>query len=248
VLLASQRLAEVAGVVHGFTTRSGGVSEGELHSLHLGLGGEAQADLLENWRRVAAALGLPRENITVAEQVHGSSVWEGDRGKGPLVPIGEADALVCTAPGQGVAVRVADCVPILLAVPGGVAAVHAGWRGTAQGIVKEGVNALCRATGAVPSEVVAAVGPRIGACCYAVGPEVVEGIGVHVAPDLFVSQRGAATHVDLGAANAAQLKTAGVTDIDVLDACTACESRFFSYRGDGPGTGRLAAVIGLEGA
>ncbi len=215
--------------------------------MHLGLGDEAQGDLSENWRRVAAALGLPRENITVAQQVHGACVLEGDTGLGPLVPIGKADALVCTAPGQGVAVRVADCVPILLAVPGGVAAVHAGWRGTAKGIVKEGVSALCLATGAEPSQVVAAVGPRIGACCYAVGPEVVEGIGVHVAPDLFVSQRGSATHVDLGAANAAQLQAAGVTDIDVLDACTDSEPRFFSHRGDGPGTGRLAAVIGLEG-
>jgi YfiH family protein len=246
MMLASQRLATVPGVVHGFTTRNGGVSRGELHSLHLGLEGEAPGNLAENWRRVASALGLSRENITVAEQVHGACVLEGNAGFGPMVAIGEADALVCTAPGQGVAVRVADCVPILLAVPGGVAAVHAGWRGTAQGIAKQGVSALCLATGADPAEVVAAVGPRIGACCYAVGPEVVEGIGVHVAPEVFVSQRGSATHVDLGAANAAQLQAAGVTDIDVLDACTACESRFFSHRRDGPGTGRLAAVIGLE--
>jgi YfiH family protein len=247
MLLASQRLARVDGVVHGFTTRNGGVSQGELSSLHLGWGGAAAGDLAENWRRVAVALGLPRENIAVAEQVHGACVLEGDTGLGPMVPIGEGDALVCTAPGHGVAVRVADCVPILLAAPGGVAAVHAGWRGTAQGIAKQGVWALCRATGADPAQVVAAVGPRIGACCYAVGPEVVEGIGVHVAPEVFVSQRGSATHVDLGAANAAQLQAAGVMDIDVLEACTACESRFFSHRGDGPGTGRLAAVIGLEG-
>jgi YfiH family protein len=247
MLLASQRLAKVAGVVHGFTTRDGGVSRGELCSLHLGWRGDAPGDLAENWRRVAEALGLPWDHISVAEQVHGARVLEGDTGLGPLVPIGEADALVCTTPGHGVAVRVADCVPILLAVPGGVAAVHAGWRGTAQGIAKQGVSALCLATGADPVEVVAAVGPRIGACCYVVGPEVVEGIGVHVAPEVFVSQRGSATHVDLGAANAAQLLAAGVTDIDVLDACTACEPRFFSHRGNGPGTGRLAAVIGLEG-
>ncbi len=248
MLLASKRLSAMSGVVHGFTTREGGVSQGPLASLHLGLKGEAQGNLEENWGRVGAALGFPPENITVVDQVHGADVLQGDEGQGPWVPIGEADALVCTAPGQAVAVRVADCVPILLAVPGGVAAVHAGWRGTAKGIVKEGVWVLCKAAGADPSQVVAAVGPRIGACCYAVGPEVVEGIRVHVAPDLFVSQKGAATHVDLGAANAMQLRSLGVADIDVLPVCTACEPRFFSYRRDGPGTGRLAAVIGLEGA
>ena len=136
MLVRAENLSELAGIVHGFTTRSGGVSEGELESLNLGWRAhEDQNSLEENWERVGDTLGVPADSIAMVDQVHGDIVLPANEGGGVHRPVGKADGLVCTAPGYGVAVRVADCVPILLACESGVAALHAGWRGTAAAIV-----------------------------------------------------------------------------------------------------------------
>ena len=138
----------------------------------------------------------------------------------------------------------ADCVPVLLASPRGVAAVHAGWRGTAAGIVQVAVEHLCSRTGCRPADVLAAVGPCISVEAYEVGEEVVSGISERVPPEVFVDRCRARPHVDLKAANRWLLEDAGVLEVDVLPHCTWGDRRFFSHRRDGELTGRQAAVIG----
>jgi len=247
-LLRGVALGAVAGVVHGFTTRAGGVSEGGLATLNLARRPqERDAARVENWRRAIRALhpDLCSEAVALVHQVHGARALVVEAGRGPLEPVGEADALVTTVPGVVLAVRTADCVPVLLAAPGGVAAAHAGWRGTVAGVVPAAVRALCEATGADPAEVVAAVGPHIGGDAYEVGPEVVAGLRDAGLPDAaFLRPRpGARDHVDLGGAVEAQLRAAGVPHVDRLGACTFSEARFYSHRRDGASTGRQAALV-----
>jgi purine-nucleoside/S-methyl-5'-thioadenosine phosphorylase / adenosine deaminase len=248
-LLRAAALSRVLGVVHGFTTRLGGVSEGPLRSLNLARRpGEQEGRLRENWRRVGAALlpGLGAERMALVDQVHGAQVLEATRPTGPLATLGPADALITTRPGVVLAVRTADCAPVLLAAPGGVAAIHAGWRGVAGGVVTAAVEALCARAHVDPSQVRAAVGPCIGPAAFEVGDEVLDAL--EPAVPLFercLTRPGPRPHVDLARAIRHQLRAAGVGEVDVVAYCTAGRSELFSHRADGPDTGRQAAVIAL---
>ncbi len=247
-LLRGAGLGAMRGVAHGFTTRDGGVSTGPYATLNLARrDGESDAALRTNWDRVLKALGV--EHAAVVHQVHGADVIHVEAGRGPLDPLGDADALVTTSPGVALAIRVADCVPVLLAAPGGVAAAHAGWRGTVGGVVERALDALCEATGADPSAVVAAVGPHITGESYEVGPEVIEGLRATGLPDDVFLRRvpGKRDHADLGAAVEAQLRRRGVPVVDRVAGCTFREARFFSHRRDGAGTGRMVGVIARIG-
>ena len=246
MLLTSPRLSALPGVVHGFSTRHGGCSLGPLDSLNLAWDRGDEADNRENWRRVCAAVGLPECAVSVVHQVHGDGVWAARPGGDPLKAQADADAVFTQRPNELVAVRTADCVPILLAGPGVVAAVHAGWRGTAKGIVGLAVTAICDSAQCEPSQLVAAIGPGIGLDAYEVGEEVVDGLSRLVEPQHFLRRGGARPHVDLKAANAAILTHAGVLDIDVLPHCTHSDEAFFSHRREGASTGRMAAVIGFQ--
>lgn len=247
MLLRSSLLANQPGVLHGFTGRVGGVSEGQLSSLNLARRpGEQDRHLTENWRRVLHALGAPEARVAVANQVHGDRVLSGDGATGPLEPLGDADAVLVTRPGQLAAVRVADCVPVLLSAPGGVAAVHAGWRGTALGIVTRAVEALCDATGAAPAQISAAIGPCIGPCCYSVGEEVGQAVSQRAGDAGVLRRFGDTLYVDLAAANESMLRHAGVWQVDTLSVCTRCSGEHFSHRGDGPDTGRQIGIIGIS--
>jgi len=249
-LLRSPALSALTGVAHGFTGRRGGVSEGPLASLNLARRpGERDAALVANWSAAMSAAGLSGP-IALMNQVHGAEVLEVLEGSGPLAVAGDADALLTRAPGVALAVRVADCVPVLLAAPSGaprgaaIAAVHAGWRGTAARIVEAAVDAVCEASGARPETLVAAIGPAIGPCCYEVSQEVADAIcaaGGRALP----GPRGR-PHLDLREANAAQLRGRGVTTIDFVGPCTRCSPDHYSHRGDGPATGRQVGLIALR--
>lgn len=206
---------------HGFT----GVAHGDLRP------GAAGAE--ESGRALLRALGGAR--LITVRQVHGARVVDAARA-GPTV---EADGVVSTDPALLVAVRVADCVPVLLAAPGGVAAVHAGWRGTAQDIVRVALTALRARTGAAPEAVRAAIGPAIGGECYEVGEEVVEAVR-RVAPG--TDWLGPGRRVDLRRANAAILTAEGVR-VDLVGPCTRCHAGLWSHRRDGPAAGRQAGLI-----
>lgn len=251
-LLHGPGLRSVPGVVHGFTTREGGVSTGPLASLNLARRpGETDDALRANWDRVVRALDprLRHDDVAIVHQVHGADVVRVEAGRGPLDPLGEADALVTTAIGVVLAVRVADCVPVLLAAPGGVAAAHAGWRGAVAGVVEAALHALCEATGADPADVVAAIGPHITAASFEVGPEVVEGLRATGLPDAVFRRvaPGRKDHVDLGAAVQAMLSRRGVRRVDRVPGCTVRDPEFFSHRRDGAGTGRMVGAIARSG-
>lgn len=213
---------ELPGANVLFTTREGGVSEGPYTSLNLGLWTEDDpAAVQENRRRVAERAGAVLQQ---GRQVHGARVVVDSE------EIEDADGQVATRPGVAPIVLVADCLPIALTGPGGVAMLHAGWRGLAAGIVQEGVRAL-GGEGAA-----AAVGPGAGVCCYEAGDEV-HAAFVHLGPSV---RRG--RHADLRRVAALQLEAAGVARVQHVDLCTMCDGRFFSHRRDGGVTGRQAGV------
>lgn len=249
VVECAENLQRLPGVRHGFTTRAGGVSLGPLASLNLARRpGEQDAALVENWGRALAGVGFTPEQLALVEQVHGDAVLEVRGASGPLGVAGAADAILTAERGLVVAVRTADCVPVLLAVDGCVAAVHAGWRGVAANIVARAVEAVCARAGVAPGRIIAAVGPHIGAGAYEVSDEVLQAVaraggGVARVRKPGLGQRD---HVDLGAAVAWQLRAAGVVNIEALGLCTASDRRLFSHRRDGGDAGRIAAMIGLS--
>jgi YfiH family protein len=214
----------------------------------------SQAD----WAEVARAVGV--DTIVSLEQVHGREVVVLKRGD-PL-PAGRpaADALVSDRDDVAVAVRAADCVPLLIGDPrtGAVAAVHAGWRGTAASVTTAAVGALTKHFGAHPEDLVVAIGPSIGACCYEVGSELVDAFAAAGHPRHLVDRwfsapppaRGSharsALRLDVAGANRDQLILAGVgaERIHVAGLCTAMHLEVLtSFRAERERAGRLAAVI-----
>lgn len=180
-------------------------------------------------RRIAVALGISDEWATVT-QVHGASVAVA----GAPGDLGEADAVITGEVGLPLAVKTADCVPIVLEAEAGVGVVHAGWRGLRDGIVTSTVEAMRRA-GHDPER--AAIGPAIGPCCYEVGPEVTAALG-HIS-----TTRDGSTSVNLAAAAADVLRDgAGVDTVWAAGQCTMCSGSFNSHRQDG--TPRRQAGIG----
>jgi YfiH family protein len=153
---------------------------------------------------------------------------------------GEADALVTREQGLHVAVRTADCLPILLADPQkrAVAAIHAGWRGTVAGIAKSAVARLAIEYGSRAEDVHAAIGPGIGVCCFEVGPEVASQFGQH-----------GRVNIHLANEVARQLEDAGIPSRQIVasDACTMCgHDQFWSYRREGEKAGRMWSGVGLR--
>jgi YfiH family protein len=238
--LLTSRLLE--GFRHGFTTRDGGSSRGPFRSLNLSTSvGDDPVRVEENWERLRQATGLVFARV---RQVHGCRVVEADSGAQPGE---EADAVISAVPGVAASVAVADCVPLLIADPrsGSAAAVHAGWRGTLDRVAAEGVHALVKRHGARPSDLLAAIGPSIGPCCFEVSRE----LAIRFRDQLGAAAgnpRSSGSRADLWLANEQILKGAGLArkQIEVLGRCTACEDDvFFSHRCDQGRTGRHLAFI-----
>jgi len=193
-------------------------------------------------RRFADALDLDGAPIVRATQVHGRSVSVvRELPAARASDAGACDILATALPGVAVAVQTADCVSILLAGESAVGAAHAGWRGTAQGTANAAVEAL-RALGDRAEGIRAWLGPSIGACCYEVGPEVSD----RFSPEYLRPGAEGRLHLDLAAANRAQLIASGVPAgaIQTHPGCTRCGGgRFASYRRDGAAAGRMIALI-----
>lgn len=232
--------AELGGARAAFATRAGGVSPVPFDSLNLGvLTDDGNDAVVENRRRLAAALGFEPERIPIGLQVHGAELafHAGPQEPSPFVrpgsPIPEVDGHVVTAPGLAPLVFTADCLPVALSGPGGVAMLHCGWRGLAGGIVAAGAAAV----GATD----AAIGPGIGPCCYEVGPEVLDafaGLGEGVATGRML---------DLVEVARRLLLAAGVERIEAAGLCTSCEPElFFSHRRDDGRTGRQGGLVWIE--
>ena len=181
----------------------------------------------------------PPEQTAKLHQVHGRAVLRAETAG----HLGDGDALMTAQPGIWLEIRTADCVPLLIADPVRrvVAAVHAGWRGTEAAIAAETVRAMGAEWGCAAADLLVAIGPSIGACCFEVGDEVAARFPGHI------TRWDPRAHVDLVSANREQVLGAGVAPerIEALGLCTACDAeRFHSFRRD-RGDGRLVTAIRL---
>jgi polyphenol oxidase len=230
--------AELGSARAAFSTRVGGVSEAPFDSLNLGiLTDDTNESVVENRRRLAGALSLAPDRIPIARQVHGVELVAHSEPQSPSTfaepgsELPHVDGHVVSAPGLAPLVFAADCLPVALVGPSGVAVLHCGWRGLAGGIIAAGAEAV----GATE----AAIGPGIGACCYEVGEEVLES---------FADLDGVAAGrmLDLTAVARELLQRAGVERISSAGLCTSCEPElFFSHRRDRGVTGRQAGLAWL---
>jgi YfiH family protein len=225
-----------------FSTRRGGVSQGPYESLNLGVRtGDHEERVRENRRRLAGGVGIVPERVAMGWQVHGVELreWDGapEAGEaafaGPGASVAHVDGHLTAAPALGLLVLVADCYPVALVEPGRAAMLHCGWRGLAGGILERALERFDRAPAG-------AVGPGIGACCYEVGPEVLEA---------FADLDGVADGrmLDLRAVIARKLAGAGVERVEHVEHCTSCrDDLYFSHRRDGGVTGRQAGIAVLD--
>ena len=259
VVFHTSSLLEAPGLVHGFSTRLGGVSQGVFASMNLRGGGPSpdRADLVrENYRRLCAALGADPAGLVCSKQVHQDTVRHvtgADKGKGLTVPVDyTADALVTDEPGVSLMVFSADCIILLLYDPvtRSVGAVHAGWRGTALDLPAKTVGEMGRLFGARPENIRAAVGAGIGPCCFETHDDVPDAMRAAFGPGVerCIAPRGGKWTVDLKGVNAWRLREAGVRQIDVCETCTACRTDlYWSHRVTGDRRGVQGALIGLTG-
>jgi YfiH family protein len=276
-VLESHGLAKIAWLTHGFSTRPGGASvlDGK-PALNLGFTEWDERERVDaNRVKFVEAIGAREMPLVTLRQFHSDVIH---LAVASCEEAPKADALITATPSLLLGVQTADCVPILLADTRRrvVAAIHAGWRGTLARIAVKTLGQMRMEFGTRPRDVVAALGPAIGRCCYEVGPEVAQAFAAQFssASEWFDGPFDQLAHgeeplwlpwltmmppghvpppprvqLDLRAANRWQLLDAGVPErqIDVSELCTACRTDLlFSYRREGAKTGRLMAVIGIQ--
>lgn len=243
-------------LVHAFLTRRGGVSGGCYADLNFSSGeGDRPEDVAANWQRLAETFQLGLPQFVLMQQTHGDRIITLDArdpepvADPPLPPeaVYVCDALVTDRPGLAIGVKTADCVPLFLVdrVRRVIGVVHAGWRGTALNIAGQAVDAFIDRFGSQPGDIVAAIGPAIGPCCYEVDTTVYEALKVYAGEDGQPLFRPGASPgrwmLDLAMANRRQLARRGVPDGNIFSGChcTSCRSEvFYSHRRDRGRTGR----------
>ena len=228
-----------------FSDRTGGVSAPPFDTANAGYSrGDDPANVDENRVRIGAVLGgraADPRRWTSLHQVHGATVWPADIGAmvcrafSPTTTAAEAgapkaDAAVSAEPGAVLSVLTADCAPVALVAPGAVAAVHAGWRGLAAGVLEAAVTEVRRrASGPIR----AVLGPCIHAGCYEFSAADLDPIAARLGPEVRGRTAAGGLALDLPRAVHLALAGAGVTDVTDVDVCTACSSDHFSYRREG---------------
>jgi len=274
-VLRAENLQSIPWLIHGFSTRMGGVTpEYGGGALNLGLTREDTHENFERnlhlWKAAVGASQLPLKSM---RQIHSAIIHR-------ITTVDDhptaGDGLITNVPGVLLAVKTADCLPVILVdrVRKAIGVFHAGWRGTVQRIVEKGVGEMRRNFGSAPADLLAAIGPGIGKCCYAVGDDVMDRFDSQFAysrelfedvfdshalhlkyPLLFLNQRApghgepaARPHLDLVKANRNQLLDAKVpdTNISALEYCTSCRTDlFFSHRKEQV-TGRMMGTVGIR--
>ena len=249
-----------AGLRHGVTGRTGGVSHGAFASLNLALHvGDDDDCVLENRRRFCSAVGLDMCRLTTTQQTHEDhviAVGAEDAGRGASSyddALPHTDALMTNCTGIPLVIFTADCVPVILYDPvrHACAVVHDGWRGTAAKLAAKTVFAMRLAYGSQPQDMLAYIGPSIGPDHFDVGDEAEQAF-VHMGPAYercIIREAGHQPRVDLWAANQALLVEAGLLPehIDITESCVYDKADvFFSYRRDGGTTGRMATFAVLD--
>jgi YfiH family protein len=279
-VLRAESLSKIPWLVHGFSTRQGGVTE-EYGGKQLNLGitkEDTRENVARNRELFARALGARNDSqlwpLVQMHQVHSPIIHRVRSASDPHPTAG--DGLITDVPEILIAVKIADCIPVIAVdlTRRAVGAFHAGWRGTAQRIVEKGIGEMRRQFGSDPNDILVAIGPGIGVCCYQVGDEVLEQFRSQFAyadelveevfdshslhakyPLLFLNQRAPGhgelpkvPHLDLIKANTRQAIDAGVPakNIEALNLCAACHTDiFFSHRKEHV-TGRMMAAVGIK--
>lgn len=245
VYYVSPRL-ESMGVVHGFFTRLGGVSAEPFDSLNVGAHvGDDGSNVEQNRSIIFRTLKLDKAKLVFANKLGHGTEWLFDADAGSYDGF---DVVVSTEDHVPVGLSVADCVPIIIGHrnPDFAAVIHAGWRGTVQEVTYKTVEMLIRRFSVQPADIAAAIGPAIGVDSYEVGEEVVQQASKLHGSDKFIKHIGSANHLDLVQANLAQLHSAGVNHVDVLDVDTKTSREFYSYRASNGTTGRNGVFASLK--
>ncbi len=256
--LTSPLLAKHPAILHFFTTRTGGTSKPPFQWANMSIK-SGDPDALENRKKLASQLGVPLDRFVFMNQIHSDNILyvnEKHAGHGSYTAddaINGVDAMFTDTANLMLIVTTADCVPVLIAdtKKGVIAAVHAGWRGTSRLITFKTIQKLKDGYRSRPEDIIVALGPSIGPCCYEVGEDVLQAFRyTHAAKadDFFISKNGK-LYLDLWKSNLYQLQQAGIPEanIDLLGQCTSCyNDRFYSARrGD---KGRQIAGIMLKSA
>jgi len=255
--LQSSLLADCDFLTHAFCTRRGGVSQGDYESLNMSFKeGDEDNHVLQNWGRLAAAFNIPLEQFLVVNQVHKDDIFIVKPYGGYFSSRAELDydAIMTDRADLAICVKTADCVPVFIAdrVKKVIAAVHAGWRGSALGISAKAVRLLQDNYGSSPQDILAAIGPSIGQCCYQVDEAVADNFLKQEDNEniLFAAKKAGKWMLDLAEANRRQILHSGIPEenIDVSDLCTVCnQDKFFSHRGSGGITGRQISFMMIKG-
>lgn len=248
-LAMSPLLLEIDGLTHAFTTRLGAQSPAPLNWFNLGRHWETEEsrqDAMANRTVLCDALGLDATQLVVPGQQHTTNIYIADERTETGQQLKNFDGVVTKRRGQPLLLHFADCVPVMILDQEQrvLCVMHAGWRGTAGGIVTKGVQLLINQFGTRVSDIVAAVGPAIGSCCYETGTDVADSLSLTVAnAKSLIDWRDNKPHPDLKAFNAMQLLELGVVNVDVSKWCTACHPDiFYSHRQSGGKTGRQGAL------
>jgi len=253
----SSLLSECDFLTHAFCTRRGGVSEGEYNSLNISFKeGDFESKVLQNWHRLAMAFAIPMDQFLTLNQVHGDDIFI-------IKPFGDYyssreamnyDAIVTSRTNLAICIKTADCVPVFIVnkVKKIIAIVHAGWRGTALEITAKVIRLLIEKYGSSPQEILTAIGPSIGQCCFEVDSAAANAFFEQKNNEafLFPGARPSKWMLDLAEANRRQILNCGIPEanIDVSDLCTSCrQDLFFSHRGSGGITGRQVNFMMIKG-
>ena len=252
---------QFADIVHGFSTRLGGVSEGIYASMNLSFTrGDKDAAVYENYRRFAAALGCSERDIVTSDQTHTANVriiTEEDRGNGITKPrpYTDVDGMITNVRGLVLATFYADCVPLYFVDPvhHAIGLSHSGWRGTVAKIGAVTIRKMQETYGTDPADVYAAIGPSICQECYEVSEDVILEFQKSFAPEhwekLFYKKENGKYQLNLWEANKIIFTEAGITEkhISMPGICTCCNPEFlFSHRASHGKRGNLGAFLGLK--
>ena len=246
--LQSDLLSNCDFLVNAFCTRRGGASRDDYKSLNMGFReGDEEFRVLQNWDRLATAFAIPMEQFLVVNQVHGDAIFV-------IKPHGsyfssreelDYDAIVTSRTNLAICIKTADCVPVFIVdkVKKVIAVVHAGWKGTALEISAKVIRLLQNQYRSGPADILAAIGPSIGRCCYEVDAATADSFRRQNNSQFFLhpGRNSNSWFLDLAEANRLQLMEAGIpeSNIEVAGYCTTCnQDMFFSHRGSGGITGR----------
>ncbi len=255
--LHSELLSHCDFLVHAFGTRIGGVSRDDYKSLNMSfLEGDEEFHVLQNWNKLASAFEIPMENFLVLNQVHGDNIFV-IKPHGDYFSSREAlnyDAIVTNRTNLAICIKTADCVPVFLVdrVKKIIGAVHAGWRGSSLEISAKVARFMQNSYGSRPADLLAAIGPSIGRCCYEIDDATADSFRRQKHAENFLSPgaRRGRWMLDLVEVNRRQVLDCGIPEANIETAglCTVChQDIFFSHRGSGGVTGRQINFMMIKG-